>query len=137
MNFNETKVVVRYAETDKMGVVYHSNYLIYFEIARTEFINQCGMSYRDMEDIGIMIPVLESNCKYMNGAKYNDELTIKAWIEELSAVRAKFNYSIIREKDQKEIARGNTLHTFVDNNFKIINLKKKYPEVMSKLEQLL
>jgi len=137
MYFNESKVVVRYAETDKMGVVYHSNYLIYFEIARTEFINQCGVSYREMEELGIMIPVLESNCKYKHGAQYDDELTIKAWIEELSGVKAKFNYLIIREKDQKEIASGNTLHTFVDNNFKIINMKKKYPEIMSKLEQLL
>ena len=137
MYLSEAKVVVRYAETDKMGIVYHANYLIYFEIGRTEFITNCGMSYSHMEEIGIMLPVLESSCKYLQGAKYNEELTIKTWIEELSPVKVKFNYSIIREMDGKELVKGNTLHTFVDNNFKIINLKKKYPEIMNKLAELL
>lgn len=137
MYVNEAKVKVRYAETDKMGVVYHSNYLIYFEIGRTEFINKCGISYLEMEQMGIMIPLLESNCKYMQGAKYADELTVRTWIEELGAAKVRFNYSIVRESDEKEITKGSTLHVFVDNNFKIINLKKKFPEIMIKLEGLL
>ena len=136
MYINEAKIKVRYAETDKMGIVYHSNYLIYFEIGRTEFINECGISYLEMEQMGIMIPLLESNCKYVQGAKYADELTVKTWIEELSAAKVRFSYSIIRESDGKEITRGNTLHVFVDNGFKIINLKKKFPEIMSMLEGL-
>ena len=136
MYINEAKIKVRYAETDKMGIVYHSNYLIYFEIGRTEFINECGISYIEMEKMGIMIPLLESNCKYVQGAKYADELTVKTWIEELSAAKVRFSYSIIRESDGKEITRGNTLHVFVDNGFKIINLKKKFPEIMSMLEGL-
>jgi len=136
MYINEAKIKVRYAETDKMGIVYHSNYLIYFEIGRTEFINECGISYIEMEQMGIMIPLLESNCKYVQGAKYADELTVKTWIEELSAAKVRFSYSIIRESDGKEITRGNTLHVFVDNGFKIINLKKKFPEIMSMLEGL-
>ena len=137
MYINEAKVKVRYAETDKMGVVYHSNYLIYFEIGRTEFINKCGMSYSEMEEMGIMIPLLESNCRYIQGAKYADELIVRTWIEELSAAKVKFNYSIVRESDGKEITKGNTLHVFVDNNFKIINLKKKFPKIMIDLEGLL
>ena len=136
MYINEAKIKVRYAETDKMGIVYHSNYLIYFEIGRTEFINECGISYIEMEQMGIMIPLLESNCKYVQGAKYADELTVKTWIEELSAAKVRFSYSIIRESDGKEITRGDTLHVFVDNGFKIINLKKKFPEIMSMLEGL-
>jgi acyl-CoA thioester hydrolase len=137
MYINEAKVKVRYAETDKMGVVYHSNYLIYFEIGRTEFINKCGMSYLQMEEMGIMIPLLESNCRYLQGAKYSDELIVKTWIEELDSLKVKFSYSITRESDRKEITKGNTLHVFVDNNFKIMNLKKKFPEIMLKLEGLL
>ena len=136
MYINEAKIKVRYAETDKMGIVYHSNYLIYFEIGRTEFINECGISYIEMEQMGIMIPLLESNCKYVQGAKYADELIVKTWIEELGAAKVRFNYSIIRESDGKEITRGNTLHVFVDNSFKIINLKKKFPEIMNKLKGL-
>jgi len=136
MYINEAKIKVRYAETDKMGIVYHSNYLIYFEIGRTEFINECGISYLEMEQMGIMIPLLESNCKYVQGAKYADELIVKTWIAELSAAKVRFSYSIIRESDGKEITRGDTLHVFVDNGFKIINLKKKFPEIMSMLEGL-
>lgn len=137
MYINEAKVKVRYAETDKMGVVYHSNYLIYFEIGRTEFINKCGMSYIEMEELGIMIPLLESSCKYIQGAKYADELIVRTWIEELSAAKVRFNYSIVREMDGKEITKGSTLHVFVDNNFKIINLKRKFPEIMINLQGLL
>ena len=137
MYISEAKIKVRYAETDKMGIVYHSNYLIYFEIGRTEFINKCGMSYSQMEEIGIMIPLLESNCRYIQGAKYEDELIVRTWIEELGAAKVKFNYSIVREVDQKEITKGSTLHVFVDNNFKILNLKKKFPEIMINLESLL
>ena len=137
MYISNTKVKVRYAETDKMGVVYHSNYLIYFEIGRTEFINKCGISYLEMEQMGIMIPLLESNCKYILGAKYSDELIVRTWVEELSAAKVRFNYSIIREIDGKEITKGSTLHVFVDSNFKIINIKKKFPEIMIKLEGLL
>ena len=128
---------VRYVETDKMNVVHHSNYLIYFEAGRTEFINKCGMSYSEMEEEGIMIPLTESNCKYIQGAKYEDELIIKTWIKELTPVKVEFNYSVIREKDQKEIAKGSTLHAFVNNNFKITNLKKKHPDILEKLQLLL
>jgi acyl-CoA thioester hydrolase len=137
MYINETKIKVRYAETDKMGIVYHSNYLIYFETGRTEFITECGMNYSDMEKMGIMIPVLESNCKYIQGAKYEDKLIVKTWIRELTPVKVEFNYSVVREKDQKEITKGSTLHAFVDNDFKIANLKKKHPDMLEKLQSLL
>ncbi|EDK32559.1 acyl-CoA thioesterase [Clostridium kluyveri] len=137
MYISETKVIVRYVETDKMGIVHHSNYYIYFEEARTQFIKNIGISYSKIEENGIMFPLIESNCRYIQGAKYEDELIIKTWIKELTPVKAKFNYSVIRENDQKEIAKGSTLHTFVDNNFKIINLKKKHTELFKKLQSLL
>lgn len=84
-----------------------------------------------------MFPLIESNCRYIQGAKYEDELIIKTWIKELTPIKAKFSYSVIRENEQKEIAKGSTLHTFVDNNFKIINLKKKHTELFEKLQSLL
>lgn len=137
MYINETKIKVRYVETDKMNVVHHSNYLIYFEVGRTEFITKCGMSYSEIEERGIMIPLAESNCKYIQGAKYEDELIVKTWIKELTPVKVEFNYSVIREKDQKEIAKGSTLHAFVNSDFKITNLKKKHPDILEKLQLLL
>lgn len=137
MYINETKIIVRYVETDKMGIVHHSNYYVYFEEARTQFIKKSGMSYSDMEQSGIMFPLVESSCRYIQGAKYEDELLIKTWIKELTPVKAEFNYSVIREKDQKEIAKGSTLHAFVDNDFKIVNLKKKHTEIFEKLQSLI
>jgi len=136
MYVNETEIVVRYVETDKMNIVHHSNYLIYFEVGRTEFITKCGMSYSDMEKEGIMIPLMESNCKYIQGARYEDKLIIKTWIEELSPVKVIFNYLVVREIDQIEIAKGATKHAFVNNDFKIINLKKRNPDILKKLQLL-
>lgn len=137
MYVSETKIIVRYAETDKMGIVHHSNYLIWFEAGRTDFIKGSNISYSEMEEKGILIPLGESNCKYLLGAKYEDELVIKTWVKELTPVKVEFNYSVFREKDQKELAKGSTLHVFVNNDFKIINIKKSYPEIFGKLYDLL
>lgn len=136
MYISQTKIIVRYAETDKMGIVHHSNYLIWFEAGRTDFIKGSSISYSEMEEKGILIPLSESSCKYISGAKYEDELIIKTWIKELTPVKVEFNYSILREKDQKELTKGSTLHVFVNNNFKIINLKKSHPEIFEKLNAL-
>lgn len=137
MYISETKIVVRYVETDKMGIVHHSNYFIWFEAGRTDFIKGSNISYSEMEENGILIPLTESNCKYIIGAKYEDELIIKTWVKQLTPVKVEFNYSVIRENDQKEIAKGSTLHVFVNNDFKIINLKKVNKEIFNKLESLI
>jgi len=134
---SETKIVVRYAETDKMGIVHHSNYLIWFEAGRTDFIKGCEISYSEMEERGVLIPLAESSCKYILPAKYEEELIIKTWVKELSPVKVKFNYSVIRENDQKEIAKGSTLHVFINENFKIINLKKTHEDIFEKLQLLM
>ncbi len=136
MYISETKIVVRYAETDQMGIVHHSNYLIWFEAGRTDFVKESKISYSEMEKEGILIPLAESNCKYIIGAKYEDELIIKTWIKELTPVKVEFNYSVIREKDKKEIAKGSTIHVFVNKDFKIINFKKNHPLMFEKLQSL-
>ncbi|SHH49437.1 acyl-CoA thioesterase [Clostridium grantii] len=136
MYINKTKIKVRYAETDQMGIVHHSNYYIWFEVGRTEFTKKCGMSYSDIEKENIMMPVLETGCKHMEGAKYEDELIIETWINQLSGAKIIFNYNIIRELDNKLLATGFTKQTFIDNNFKIINLKKKHPELFEKMVAL-
>lgn len=136
MYISEKTLVVRYCETDKMARVYHANYLVYFEVGRTEFIKKIGMSYSDMEGIGIMIPVIESKCKYIQGAKYDETLIIKTSIEELTPVKVTFNYSIVREKDGIEITKGSTKHVFVGDNFKIVNLKKNHLDLLEKLQLL-
>ena len=94
MYISETKITVRYAETDQMGIVHHSNYLIWFEAGRTDFIKGSNISYTEMEQEGILIPLAESNCKYIIGAKYEDEIIIKTWVKELTPVKVEFNFQV-------------------------------------------
>ncbi|QGU96594.1 YbgC/FadM family acyl-CoA thioesterase [Clostridium bovifaecis] len=137
MYVNKTNIKVRYVETDQMGIVHHSNYYAWFEVGRTEFIKDSGMSYSEIEAEKIMIPVVESGCKYIEGAKYEDELIIETYIDKLSPAKAIFSYNVIREKDNKILAKGNTTHAFVDSEtFRVINLRKKKPDVWEKLLEL-
>ena len=134
---SSTKLKVRYAETDQMGIVHHSNYYVYFETAREDFISGAGFSYKDMEDMGIMMPLVETQCRYFKGAKYAENLIIETTLEELSAVKVILQYKVIREKDNNLIAKGKTIQAFVDKkNFKILNMKKSNPALWYKLESL-
>lgn len=98
---SETKVRVRYAETDKMGYCYYGNYATFFEVARVETIKKIGFSYKQMEDDGVALPVLEFNVKYFKPAFYDDEITIKTTICEMPAARIKFDYACFNEKGEK------------------------------------
>jgi acyl-CoA thioester hydrolase len=98
MYVSETKVRVRYAETDKMGYVYYGNYAVYFEVGRVEALRQLGMSYREMEEKGIMLPVLEFKIKYFKPAYYDDELTIRTTIKEMPGTRIIFYSESINAK---------------------------------------
>ncbi|KGK87755.1 putative esterase [bioreactor metagenome] len=132
-----TKLKVRYAETDKMGIVHHSNYYVYFETAREDFIVGSGISYKDIEDMGIMMPLIETQCKYIQGAKYADNLIIETSLDELTPIKVVLKYRVIRNDDDKLIAEGKTTQAFVNKeNFKILNVKKKNPDLWSKLENL-
>lgn len=97
---HETKVRVRYAETDQMAVVYYGNYATYFEVARVECFRSIGFSYKEMEDEGILMPVLELKTKYIKPAFYDQELTIKVVVKEKPAVRIKFNYEVFNAKGE-------------------------------------
>ena len=131
---SSTKIIVRYAETDQMGIVHHANYYVYFEAAREDFILGSGIRYIDMEDQGVMMPLAETECRYYEGAKYADVLIVETTLEELSPVKVVLQYDVIRERDGKLLARGKTVQAFVDKNtFKIINLKKKHPDIWGKL----
>jgi acyl-CoA thioester hydrolase len=111
---HETKVKVRYAETDQMGVVYHGNYAQYYEIARTECFEACsGMTYASMEANGVMLPILELQAKYLKPAFYNQVLTIKCFVRDLPSVRLKLDYEIYNEENEL-INIGKTTLVFVD-----------------------
>lgn len=136
MYVNETKIKVRYVETDQMGIVHHSNYYPWFEVGRTEFFAQSGMSYGDIEQQGILFPLIESGCVYKEGARYEDELTIRTWIVQLGGVKVTFGYEVIRDRDSKKLATGKTVHAFVNQDFKPVNIKKANKVVWEKMESL-
>lgn len=110
---NETKIRVRYGETDQMGVVYHANYATYFEVGRTEWLRQYGFTYKSMEDNGIMLPVISLGIKYKNSAQYDDELTVKTTVKNTPSVRIEFDYELLNEQGIV-LATGNTVLVFVD-----------------------
>jgi acyl-CoA thioester hydrolase len=101
MYSSTTKIRVRYAETDQMGVVYHSNYFPYFEAARAEWIRELGMTYADMEKMGVVMPIVDVHCKYLRPAKYDDLLTIKTTLKELPVHhKVEFHHEIFNEKEE-------------------------------------
>lgn len=131
-----TNIRVRYAETDAMGIVHHANYYLYFEVAREDLIKELGVSYREIEEMGIMMPLVETECKYIEAAKYDDELIIEAKIIELTAVKVRIAYNVIKKENNKIIAKGSTLQTFVNrNDFKIVNMKRFNNDLWQKLSE--
>ena len=110
---HSTQLRVRYAETDQMGYVYYGNYATYFEVARVEALRHLGIRYRDLEEQGIMMPVLELKCKYKKPARYDDQLTIKLMIRELPSVRIRFDYELYNESGLL-LNVGETTLFFVD-----------------------
>lgn len=107
---------VRYAETDQMGVVYYANYLIWFEVGRTDWLRETGATYRSMEEEGVQLPVIEAHCDYRQGARYDDEVEIRTRGRKLSPVRIRFDYEVIRRADGAVLATGHTVHATIDRN---------------------
>ena len=115
MYTSETKLTTRYGETDQMGIIYHANYINYYEIARTEMIREIGYPYQEMENDGIMMPVIEVQCKYIRPAYYDEELTIRTIVKELPTSRMTFHYEIYNAK-QELINTGIAVLAFMDGN---------------------
>ena len=109
-----SRVRVRYAETDQMGVVYYANYFVWFEVGRTDLLRNAGWTYREMEAGGISLPVIEAHCEYKQAAKYDDDLEIRTAGTLLSPVRLAFSYEVIRPADSLTVATGRTVHASID-----------------------
>ncbi len=105
---------VRYAETDQMGVVYYANYLIWFEVARTDLLRAAGWNYREMEEAGFSLPVIQAHCEYRQSARYDDVLDIHTTGTLMSPVRVRFAYQVIRAADGARLAEGYTEHATLD-----------------------
>ena len=128
--------VVNYYETDQMQVVHHSNYARYLEEARLHLMDQVGLSYDKLEEMGIIIPVLELHDYYTKSITYGDVIEIKPTIIKLSPVRFTLKYVIFRSGTDEVLHTAQTSHAFVDTEFKPMNIKKAFPEVYGIFEEL-
>jgi acyl-CoA thioester hydrolase len=128
MHISETKIEVRYAETDQMGVVYHANYLVWMELGRTNLIKDLGFNYVYMEAEGILSPVIDIQVSYKIPFRYGETATIKTWIEEYTGIRIRYGYEIINEANQLAVT-GFSEHVCVKKDtFRPISIKKIFPE---------
>jgi len=127
---NETKLRVRYAETDQMGVVYHSNHLIWFEVGRVEFMRQMGFSYRDMErEDGLFIAVAEARCRYRAPVYYDEEVVVRTRLKAVRDSVIIFSYELARANTGALLAEGETTHVVTNSAMKISALPNKYLSV--------
>src|SRR5215831_10385988 len=124
---NETRMRVRYAETDRMGVVYHANYFVWFEVGRVELLRQLGFSYREMEEKdGCGIAVIDARCRYKLPARYDDEVIVRTQLKYLRESLIQFEYELARASDGTVLAEGDTTHIVVDAEMKKVSLPEKY-----------
>ena len=128
---------INYYETDKMGVVHHSNYIRYMEEARCAWLENIEMPFSSLEENGITIPVLGVNCEYKHHVTFGDTIIIKPFTKEYPGVRMTVGYDIKDKKTGKIVLIGETKHCFTDKNLKPINLKKYAPEFSKKFQSLL
>lgn len=134
---SKSKIQVRYAETDKMGIVHHSVYPIWYELARTDLSNLAGFPYSKMEETGLMLPLVGLQCKYISPAYYGDELIVTATVSNLGPAKIEFSYEVYRENIVKPISIGTTTHAIVNLDMKPINSKKLYPEIYKIFENMM
>jgi acyl-CoA thioester hydrolase len=130
---SETKIRVRYAETDKMGVVYHSNFIVWFEVGRVEMLRQMGFRYRDMESQDdCHIAVADVRVRYKAPARYDDEILIRTRLKNVRDSLLQFAYEIIRAEDGALLAEGETTHIVVDSKFDKSAMPQKYVAAFAK-----
>jgi len=126
-----SRVRVRYADTDQMGVAYYANYFVWFEVGRTDLLRTSGWSYREMETEGFSLPVIEAQCAYRAPARYDEEIEVRTSGVLVSPVRVKFTYEIVRAADQSMLAIGTTVHAALNRNGRPARLPDRVRDVLS------
>lgn len=121
---------VSYADTDRMGVVYYANYLVLFERGRTEFMRELGVRYRDLEEQGIYLPVMETQVKYLAPAHYDDLIKIRTKIADLGRASMTFDYELVNGETGKRMALGFTKHPFVNKSWKPVPVPPAVKEIL-------
>lgn len=129
MYYHKEFIRPRYEETDQMGVIYHGNYITWFEQARSGFFRSLGYPYKQLEDEGFWIPVIEVGCKYFKPALYDEEVYVKTSIEKAGGVRIRLRYEVFNVKADELLVSGFTEHATTDQQLRPVSLKKKNKKI--------
>lgn len=137
---SESRIKVRYAETDRMGIVYHANYLVWFEIARSEFLEKLGFPYAEMERAGYMSPVVDVQLSYGEPLTYGDTAVVRTHVTKLSQVKTEYAYEVYKEGQKigldKPCCTGRTTHCLVDGEtFKPLSQKRAMPDLYAAYQE--
>lgn len=127
----------KYYETDQMSIIHHSNYIRWMEEARIDVMKQAGISYRELEETGIIIPVLSVSCQYRNMVHFDDNVMIKVKAVKYTGVKLDLEYEFKDVETGKLYTTGTSSHCFLDRDYRIISLKHKYPEIHDKFRKML
>ncbi|MBW4829580.1 MAG: acyl-CoA thioesterase [Clostridiaceae bacterium] len=133
----ETTIRVRYKETDQMGIVYYGNYFTWFEVGRNEFFRELGLTCGELEEEQVLLPVIETGCKYISSAKFDEEVIIKTKLTKLEGVRLTLEYEIYRKDNNELLVEGFTKHAFVDKSLKPVRFRKKFKKEWKLLQDSL
>ena len=136
MEYKVFKRVINYYETDKMQVVHHSNYIRFLEECRMDFLKQIGLDYDKLEQSGIMIPVLSVSCDYRTPARFGETICIVPKLERFHGVKFEMSYKIYNESFSELHNEASSSHCFVDFDFKPVRIKKQFPQLCEKLNEL-
>jgi acyl-CoA thioester hydrolase len=129
MQANETRIRVRYAETDQMGVVYHANYLVWMEVGRVAYCRARGFEYKTMEsEDGVFLAVAEARCRYASPARFDEEVIVRTWVEEANPRMVRFAYEMRLAEGGRKLATGETKHIFLGPDLRPRRLPDKYRE---------
>ncbi len=132
----ETRFTARYSETDQMGIIHHSNYTVWFEAGRTDFLKKVGASNSGIESRGVLLPLYEMNCKYKSPARYEDEILVITGLKSFSRVRICFSYQVFNAETNQLLAVGETKHAWTDKLLKPVNAERAIPDGYSVLRKI-
>lgn len=135
--YTEYERRINYYETDKMGIVHHSNYIRFFEEARLDMMKKVGLDYFKMEEAGIIIPVLFVDCKYIKALHFNEDIVIQTKLTKYNGIKMEVAYEVYRKESDAVCTRGTTGHCFLTPDMKPIRMKKEFSEIYHKLNELL
>ena len=129
----ETKLTARYSETDQMGIIHHSNYAVWFEAGRTDFLKKAGIPNKEIKEQGVLLPLYEMNCKFKSPARYEDEIIVKTKLEHIGKVRIVFSYQVLNAKDGSVLTTGETKHAWTNKSLKPVNAQLLIPDIYNVL----